>query len=319
MTTVTVISPVYNEGDSISDFVKRLCQVFETLPYELKIVLVDDGSKDNSWDSLKQIKLDSCTLTGIRLARNFGKEAAIAAGLSVADSEIVVTIDSDLQHPPELIAEMLNHWEKGAEIVVAVKQERQRETFFNRLAAKSFYKIFQWITENNIQGTSDFILLDRKVVEVLRSLPEKLFFYRGVVQWLGYKQEHVLFIPEDRQAGVSGWSFWKKIQLAIDSLTGFSAKPLAIIWGLTAIFSVFALIIGGDALISKAIGRAVSGFSTLILVILITGVAVLSCLCVLSAYIRQIFYEVKNRPRYLISEKVVSDDHDVKKDKAQTK
>lgn len=306
MTTVTVISPVYNEGSNINAFVERVCNVFKALPYDLKIILVDDGSKDNSWHHLKNLQPESCELTAIRLAKNFGKEGAIAAGLSIAESDIVITIDSDLQHPPELMGEMLKRWENGAEIVLAVKQERQKETFLDRLAAKSFYKIFHLVTEDDIQGTSDFILLDRKVVNVLRALPEKLFFYRGVVQWLGYRQDQVSFTPDDRRSGASGWSFWKKIQLAIDSLTGFSAKPLIIIWFLTLVFIVFSLIVGGDAIISKLAGKAVGGFSTLILVILTTGVAILTCFCILSVYIRQIFYEVKSRPRYLISEKIAS-------------
>lgn len=304
MTTVSVISPVYNEGNGVTRFVEEVMRVFSSLDYDLTIILVDDGSKDDSWVYLQKLGTKQCKLIGIKLAKNFGKEAAIAAGLSVADSDIVITIDCDLQHPPKLMTSMLKLWEEGAEIVLAVKEERQQESFLDRLFASSFYKIFHWVTENDIGGSSDFILLDRKVATALKALPEKLFFYRGVVQWLGFKQKNVSFIPDNRQNGATGWSMWKKIRLALDSLTGFSAKPLIIIWFLTFIFFVFALLIGGDAIISKFMGKSVGGFSTLILVILLTGVAILSCFCVLSAYIRQIFYEVKNRPRYLISEQI---------------
>ncbi|MHC5307330.1 glycosyltransferase family 2 protein [Bartonella sp. LJL80] len=303
MTKIAIISPVYNEGSSINSFIKRVDEVFARSSYEVRIVLVDDGSVDDSWFHLKNAIASDCEITSIRLAKNFGKEAAIAAGLSVADADVVITIDSDLQHPPELILEMLKKWEEGAEIVVAVKEERQEESFFSRLAAQSFYRIFRWITENDIQGSSDFILLDRKVVKALRALPEKLFFYRGVVHWLGYKQTSVSFTPANRLVGVSGWSFWKKVRLAIDSLTGFSAKPLMLIWALTLVFIIFAALVGGDAVISKFLGKAVSGFSTLILVVLITGIAILSSFCLLTVYVRQIFYEVKARPRYFISEK----------------
>ncbi|MCT6823677.1 glycosyltransferase family 2 protein [Bartonella apis] len=304
MTTVTVISPVYNEGKGIAIFVEEVARVFSKLEYDLTIILVDDGSKDTSWSDLQKIIPEKFRIQGIRLAKNFGKESAIAAGLSLADSDVVITIDCDLQHPPELMSKMLELWEEGAEIVSAVKEKRQQESCLDRLAAASFYKIFHWITENDIGGTSDFILLDRKVADALKSLPEKLFFYRGVVQWLGFKQVSVSFVPKNREIGKSGWSFWKKLHLAIDSLTGFSAKPLVFIWFMTFLFVLFSLVVGGDAVISKIIGKSVSGFSTLILVILITGVAVLSCLCVLSAYIRQIFYEVKSRPRFLISQKI---------------
>ena len=304
MTTVSVVSPFYNEGHGLRLFVEKVAHIFAGLDYDLTIIMVDDGSKDNSWSSLKEIVPEKFKLLGIRLAKNFGKEAAIAAGLSLADSDVVITIDCDLQHPPELMEPMLKFWEEGAEIVLAVKEERQKESFLNRLAAKFFYKIFQWVTENDIDGSCDFILLDRKVVTALNALPEKLFFYRGVVQWLGFKQKSLSFIPADRQNGKSSYSFWKKIRLAVDSLTGFSAKPLIVIWFLTFLFMIFATVIGGEALISKMMGKSVGGFSTLILVVLITGVAILSCFCVLSAYVRQIFYEVKNRPRYLISDQI---------------
>ncbi|WP_295913415.1 glycosyltransferase family 2 protein [uncultured Bartonella sp.] len=304
MTTVSVISPFYNEGRGLQLFVEKVAHIFAGMDYDLTIIMVDDGSKDNSWSSLKEIVPENFKLLGIRLAKNFGKEAAIAAGLSLADSDVVITIDCDLQHPPELMESMLKLWEDGAEIVLAVKQERQKESFFNRLAAKFFYKIFHWITENDIDGSCDFILLDRKVVTALNALPEKLFFYRGVVQWIGFKQKSLSFIPVDRQNGKSSYSFWKKIRLAVDSLTGFSAKPLIVIWLLTFLFMIFATVIGGEALISKIMGKSVGGFSTLILVVLITGVAILSCFCVLSAYVRQIFYEVKNRPRYLVSDQI---------------
>ena len=304
MTTVSIISPVYNEGNGISNFVEEVVRVFSRLHYELTIILVDDGSTDNSWSKVRSIVPEKFKLIGIKLAKNFGKEAAIAAGLSLADSDVVITIDCDLQHPPELMSTMLGLWEKGAEIVLAVKEERQQESTLNRLAAKGFYKVFHWVTENDIGGTSDFILLDRKVADALKSLPEKLFFYRGVVQWLGFKQQSVSFIPNNRENGKSGWSFWKKLRLAIDSLTGFSAKPLIFIWFLTFLFLVFSLLVGGDAIISKIMGRSIGGFSTLILVILITGAAILSCFCILSAYIRQIFYEVKSRPRFLVSQHI---------------
>lgn len=304
MTTVSVISPVYNEGNGVTLFVEEVMRVFSALNYDLTIILVDDGSKDDSWACLQKLDTKQCKLIGIRLAKNFGKEAAIAAGLSVADSDIVITIDCDLQHPPELMTSMLKLWEEGAEIVLAVKEQRQQESFLDRLFATGFYKIFHWVTENDIGGSSDYILLDRKVAKALKALPEKLFFYRGVVQWLGFNQKSVSFIPVNRENGATGWSIWKKIRLALDSLTGFSAKPLIIIWFLTFVFFIFSLFIGGDAIISKLMGKSVGGFSTLILVILLTGVAILSCFCILSAYVRQIFYEVKSRPRYLVSEQI---------------
>lgn len=319
MTTVSVISPVYNEGNGIPRFVEEVMRIFSPLDYDLSIILVDDGSKDDSWSCLQNLNVKQCKLIGIKLAKNFGKEAALAAGISVSNSDIVITIDCDLQHPPELMIQMLKLWEQGAEIVMAVKEERQQESLADRLFANSFYKIFHWVTENDIGGSSDFILLDRKVVTALKALPEKLFFYRGVVQWLGFKQKSISFVPNNRENGTTGWSIWKKIRLALDSLTGFSAKPLIIIWFLTFVFFIFALVIGGDAVISKFMGKSVGGFSTLILVILLTGLAILSCCCVLSAYIRQIFYEVKNRPRYLVSEQIEITKNAPSKKKKSTK
>ncbi|EJF88701.1 glycosyltransferase family 2 protein [Bartonella tamiae] len=305
MNKIDIICPVFNEANTVLLFLERISLIFKELSMEPTIIFVDDGSKDKSWNFIKQASSSICHIRSLKLSRNFGKESAIAAGLSVSEGDAVITIDCDLQHPPELMKTMLTYWRDGADIVCARKQERQSESLFDRITANSFYRLFNWITENDIKGSSDFILMDRKVVTALKSLPEKLFFYRGVVHWLGYKHVSIAFKPEERIAGKSGWSFWKKIKLAVDSLTGFSAKPLILIWFLTAFFIFFAVFVAGDALISKFLGKSVSGFSTLILVMLTTGTAILSSLCLLTIYIRQIFYEVKNRPRFFISEDIL--------------
>ncbi|MDR1946498.1 MAG: glycosyltransferase family 2 protein [Desulfovibrio sp.] len=301
---LSVVSPVYCESAQIGVFLDAVEKVLRPLDLPYEILLVDDGSTDDSWERMKAEAGRRPCLRCLRLSRNFGKEAALAAGLEAAIGEAVITLDSDLQHPPELIPEMIRVWQDDeADIVEARKEKRQRESRLDSLFAVLFYKMFHLLTSLDLEGAGDFKLLDRDVVEAWKSMPERKLFYRGMTSWLGFRHREIFFVPADRRSGGSKWSFFKKIRLALDSLTAFSAKPITLIWLLGLFFFGFSLIVGGEALWMHFSGQAMTGFTSVILLILVTGASVLAAICVLSVYIRQNFHEIKGRPRYLISER----------------
>ncbi|GHV53452.1 glycosyltransferase [Deltaproteobacteria bacterium] len=301
---ISLVSPVYREGEQVIRFLDAVESVLAPLDMEYEIILVDDGSPDDTWTHMRSEARKRGALRCLRLSRNFGKEAALVAGIEVAQGEAVITLDSDLQHPPELIPEMIRVWQADeADVVEARKEKRQRESLLDKFGAMLFYRAFSLFTSMDMEGAGDFKLMDRDVMEAWKNMPERGMFYRGMSAWLGFRRKEIMFTPRDRQHGKSKWSLSKKILLAVDSLTSFSAKPLTIIWVLSFLLIVFFLFVGGEALWTYAGGRAVTGFTTVILLILLTGSAILVSICVLSVYIRQIFYESKARPRYLVSER----------------
>ena len=244
----------------------------------------------------------SC-LRCLRLSRNFGKDAALAAGLDAARGDAVITMDSDMQHPASLIPEMVALWRSGNVDVVDVrKQERQVETLLSKLCAMSFYRIFEMLTSYDLRGSGDFKLLDHKVVEAWKSLGERKLFYRGLTSWMGFRHEQIMFTPCRRCGGSSKWSMARRVTLAVDSMTSFSGKPLLLIGIITLLFYALSFFVGCETLWSYATGQARSGFTTVILLILLTGSAILTGLCIMSAYLHHAFIELKGRPRYLLAE-----------------
>lgn len=301
---LSIVSPMHCEGPGVSAFLDKVEEVLAPLGLSYEIVLVDDGSSDDTWQRMVAEAACRPVLRCLRLSRNFGKEAALVAGVEAAVGQAVITLDGDLQHPPELIPEMVGIWRRGeADLVEARKEQRQRESALSRALAESFYTVFAWVTSIDLRNAGDFKLLDRKVVEAWKNLPERRVFFRGMSSWVGFRRAEVPFTPADRLTGASQWSFIAKLVLALDSLSAYTAKPLSLIWLLGAIFGVFALLVGGEALWAKFTGSAVTGFTTVVLVVLITGASVLAAICLLSLYVGQIFHEVKLRPRYLVGER----------------
>ena len=301
---VSTVVPVFNEGSAIEN---NLRQIHETLSsiegFEIELIVVDDGSTDDTVSGVLGLcqKLENLQL--ISFSRNFGKESAIYAGLTHSTGDAVIVMDSDLQHPPELTERMVNIWVGGVEVVEACKASRGKESLITRLIVKSFFILFRYLTKLDIGDKSDFKLLDRVVVDAYCDLPERKRFFRGIIPWLGFSSKKILFDVPEREYGNSSWSKPKLLRYSINALTSFTSTPLHLISLVSILFFTSSLFVGGLALYEKFRGTAVDGFTTVILLILITGSLVMFGLGQLGLYIEQIFDEVKRRPHYVINRK----------------
>lgn len=304
---ITVIIPVYNEENQIYENIGVIRKHLEKTGLEFEILLVDDGSKDNTWMKLKILSEETQGIRALRMSRNFGKEAALCAGLEAANGDACIIMDSDLQHPPELIPEMVRLWkDEGFEVVEAVKAERAEESLVNKVGAHFFYKILSKLSGFNIDQASDFKLLDKKAVHAWRRLNESDTFFRGMSAWIGFNRISIPFNVVLRAKGVSKWSFFKLFKLAVNAITSFSSLPLQLVTFMGLIFLVCSFILGIQTLYMKLSGIALDGFTTVILLLLIIGSTLMISLGVIGTYIARIFEEVKRRPRYIISEEIES-------------
>lgn len=299
---LTVVIPVYNEERQIEKTIAVISETLQSITDQYQLVLVDDGSQDQTWQALKALADKTTGLEAIRFSRNFGKEAAIMAGLAKARGDACIIMDADLQHPPELILEMLELWKKGFEVVEAVKEDRGRESSFSRLGASLFYKIMHRLSGFNLENASDFKLLDKKVVQALLQMPEKETFFRGLSAWVGYSRAEVYFKVPERETGKSRWSALKLIRLAIGAFTSFSSLPLQFVTFIGILFLIGSVALGIQTLAMKLRGLAIGGFTTVILLLLIIGSCLMISLGMIGMYIARIYNEVKARPRFIISE-----------------
>jgi glycosyltransferase involved in cell wall biosynthesis len=275
------------------------------LDINYEIVVIDDGSTDNTWEVLTKLQKTHPELTGIRLSRNFGKERALCAGLERAAGRAVVVMDADLQHPPELLRSLILRWQQGGvDIVEAEKVSRGDESATRRTGASLFYKSLTWLTGYDLTHGSDFKLLDRKVVDAWMDLPERNVFFRGMSAWLGFKRATVPFEVPQRIAGSSGWSVTELARLAINSTLAFSSVPIRLIFAIGVFFLIVAVVLAVRAFQLWLTGAAEPGFTTVILLQLFIGGVVLTSLGIIGKYISLIYSEVKGRPRYVVSERV---------------
>lgn len=297
---LSVIMPIYNEME-ISVGVERTIHVMENagIPYEL--ILVDDGSTNDSWNQMTDLAKQYETITAIALSRNFGKEKALCAGLDEANGGCCLCIDSDMQHPPEMIPEMYRLWKtEDYEVVEGVKNARIKENPLYRLCAKSFYSFLKKLSGIDLQNASDFRLLDRKALEAWRSMPEKETFFRGMSSWIGFRRTQVYFDVSERTIGKSKWSVKNLIALAIDAITSYSSIPLYFASGFGLLFLLFFFIMLIQTIYMKANGHAQNGFTTVIILQLIIGTITMINIGIIGIYIKKIYEETKNRPRYII-------------------
>ena len=299
-----VLMPFYNEEKQIPVTVYRMIPLLDALDLRYSLLLVNDGSSDGTWKAIEDASdRHYGKVRGISLSRNFGKEAAICAGLDVADADAVILMDGDLQHPPECIPEMIRLWrEEGYEIVEGVKSDRGREGVFSRLQAKLFYSMFRRMSGYDLSNASDYKLLDRKVVLKWRTLGEHNTFFRGLSAWLGFRRVSFPFEVAERQTGRSRWKISSLLRLSVHAIVSFSAIPLHLISFIGAIFLIGTLILLIQTLVNYFSGGAADGFTTVIIVTLAIGACVMISLGLIGTYVALIFDEVKNRPRYIISE-----------------
>ncbi len=299
--TLSVVIPVYQEGSHIRSSISVIEQVLKTNHINYEFLLVDDGSRDNSWLEMKSLAEHNPKITSLRLSRNFGKESALCAGLEYASGDMILVMDSDLQHPPTLIPEMVQAWREGFDVVEGVKSSRGKENPVYKICAKFFYYIIYKTADINLGKASDFKLMDRRVVDAWKELPERATFFRGMSAWLGFERKQINFDVADRINGRTKWSLLRLMRLALNAITSYTSVPLHCITVLGIIMFFGALILGLQTLYMKFSGNATSGFTTVILLQLIIGSSIMISLGMIGIYLTKIYTEVKSRPRYLIA------------------
>jgi glycosyltransferase involved in cell wall biosynthesis len=302
---LSVVIPVFREGAQLSSFLTavRSCLSQRNLSYEL--VLVDDGSPDDTWNIITSEAKSSQAICALRLSRNFGKESALCAGLEHARGDAVIVMDADGQHPPSLIPEMVRTWQRSeADIVEAVKRRRGRESLSSKIGAQLFYFILNKLSGFHFKGASDFKLLNRKAVDAWLKMNERNVFFRGMTVWMGFNTVQIPFEVVPRSAGQSTWSVLKRLKLALIGITAFSSFPLHLVTFAGVIFFGLSILLGMETLYLKLTGQAVSGFATVILLELIIGSLLMISLGIIGEYLARIYEEVKGRPRYLVKESI---------------
>ena len=304
---LSVIVPAYNEEEVLPIFHHRLVTALanvKELEGRWEVVYVNDGSKDATLRILKELQLTDPAIGVAALSRNFGKEAAMSAGLKLARGDAVILIDADLQDPPELIGDMVRVWQQGADVVNMKRSSRQGETWFKKASAACFYKVINWLSEVHIpENVGDFRLLSRRAVDALNQLPERNRFMKGLFAWIGYKQVVVEYERHPRAAGETKWPYFKLFHFAIEGITGFSVVPLRLASYAGFLTALSAFIYALFLLVKTlTIGDSVKGFPTLILTILILGGLQLMAMGIIGEYLGRLFMESKRRPLFLIDE-----------------
>lgn len=301
MSVLSVVLPAYNEEQNIANTAAVLSELLEKESIDYELVFISDGSGDDTYTEISKASQENPHIKGAQFSRNFGKEAAIFAGLELAAGDAVIVMDCDLQHPPEVIPLMWEKWKNGAEIVEGIKSSRGKESLGYKLSAGLFYRIMSRLIKIDMNASSDFKLLDRKVVNVLLELPERNTFFRALTFWAGFRTESVEYEVQERKFGESKWSFWSLMKYAITNATSFSTLPLQIVTVLGVVSIIGSVILFVQTLVRYFMGMSVEGFTTVILLILIIGGFIMLSLGIIGHYLARIYEEVKGRPKYIIS------------------
>ena len=300
--TVSVVIPCYNEGQNVEALFDRLLPVLDAMPVAWEVVCINDGSRDDTLTRLMEIHGRRPQVKVIDLSRNFGKEAALSAGLAHAKGDAVIPMDADLQHPPELIPELLARWRDGYDVVMAVRHARIGQSFRHKVMARAFYWAFDHMSEIPLpREAGDFRLLDRKVVDIINRMPERTRFMKGIFAWVGFRQTSIPYEQGDRAAGETKWSFLRLLRFSFDGLTAFSVFPLRI-WGLIGgLISLFAFLYIMLRLLRTALfGVDVPGYESIIVTVLFLGGIQLLTLGIIGDYLGRVFNEVKGRPLFIV-------------------
>lgn len=304
MPHLTVVVPAYNEAAVLEAFHTRLSHVLDELPLDCDILYIDDGSSDTTWQLIEDLAVRDARTGALKLSRNFGKEAALTAGLDHVDADAAVVIDADLQDPPELIPALIERWREGFDVVYATRTAREGETSFKRLTSALFYRSMEHVSDTRVpRDTGDFRLLSRRALDALRQVRERQRFMKGLFTWIGYRQTAVYYLREPRQAGSTKWNYWRLLQLAIEGITSFSTAPLRLATWIGVMASLLAFLYGtwvfGKALL---FGDQVHGYPSLMVVILFMGGVQMLALGVIGEYLGRNYAESKQRPLYFIEE-----------------
>ncbi|MDD5587219.1 MAG: glycosyltransferase family 2 protein [Alphaproteobacteria bacterium] len=301
---LSVILPFHNEGGSVRTLFQRLFPVLGRLGLSYEIICVDDGSTDNTYSLLSHAREHDLRIKIVRLARNFGKEAALTCGLHRAKGRAAIMLDSDLQHPPEVIPELVAAWDRGAKMVYAIRRNRDTDYPLRKFLSKAFYYVFRHIAEIRMpEGAGDYRLLDRAVIDAVNALPERTRFMKGLMTWVGFDYAQVPFDVAPRPEGHTTWNLFRLVRFAFDGLASFSTLPLRIWTWFGSIISLFALAYGLLLVLRTLLfGVDVPGFASLMAGILFMGGVQLLSLGVIGEYLARVFMEVKARPIYLVAE-----------------
>ena len=296
---------MFEEAEALPAFLAAVRHVLGQCGISYELIVVDDGSSDRTWPIVSQEAAAAASVRAFRLSRNFGKEAALCAGLEKARGAAIIVMDGDGQHPASLLPEMIRLWKAtGADIVQAVKRSRGQEAFSNKASALVFYVLLKKLSGFDLRGASDFKLMSRKALNAWLKMGERNVFFRGMTAWMGFTTVQIPFEVAQRSRGQSTWSFLKRVKLAITGITAFSSLPLQLVTFAGAFFLVFSVLLGAQTIYLKLSGQAVSGFTTVILLELIIGSLLMISLGIIGEYLARIYREVKGRPRYLVSEAI---------------
>jgi len=303
---LSLVVPMHNEAEVLGVFFQRIGEATKDLGVEVEIICVDDGSRDATLQGLIDRAGADPAVKVIALARNFGKEAAMTAGIEAAGGDMVVPIDADLQDPPELIAEFIRLWETGYDVVYGSRADRSSDTAMKRTSAHLFYRIFNRVSDLDIpESAGDFRLMDRAVVEALKRLPERNRFMKGLFAWVGFRQIGVPYVRPERAAGTTTMGYWRLWRFALDGITSFSTAPLRVWTGIGFAAAVLALIFAGGLIVRVLIvGREVPGYASMMVVLLLSFALQMIAIGVLGEYVGRLYQEVKGRPIYLVRARI---------------
>ena len=305
MPKYSLIIPIYNEEETIPELYRRVSDVMDSLDDSVELILINDGSRDRSLKLMRELQERDARVCYISFARNFGHQAAVTAGLNFARGQVIVVLDADLQDPPELIPKMIESWQAGYHVVYAQRTKRKKESWFKRLTAYVFYRLLRRLADVDIPAdTGDFCLMDRQVVDLLNSMPERNRYIRGLRAWIGFRQTAVKFERDPRFAGEVKYTFKKSLALAINSLVSFSKIPLRLSTYLGLFSALIALLMALLVLYWRLQqpDSPVTGLATILIAVFFLGSVQLISIGILGEYIGRIYEEVKGRPAYTIAE-----------------
>jgi polyisoprenyl-phosphate glycosyltransferase len=304
---LSVVAPCYNEAAVLLEFHRRMSAACRRVTDDYEIIVVNDGSSDSSWPILFSLSAADPHLIGVNLSRNHGHQLALTAGLSFAGGEWVLIIDSDLQDPPELLPEMMALCEGGGDVVYGKRRSRKGETFFKRSTAFLFYRLLNWLTDQNVPtDTGDFRLITRRVVDAYNSMPEKHRFIRGMISWIGFRQVPLLYDREVRAAGSTKFTLGKMLRFALDAITSFSVKPLRLALYTGGLLCLFSLLLMAYSLFAYFEHATIRGWTSIMAVMLFFLAAQFVFLGLIGEYVGRLYIESKQRPLFIVEDVVVS-------------